>query len=401
MDFSVIELDAEHRKLQSDARAFAEQYLTEEVRQHEFATGDGWNEKVHLAMAERGWVLPDLPVERGGVGMDALGRRILELELMKAELPWATLDTTRWVATAVEQYAPDAIRDEVIAGTAAGRYRHCLGYTEPDGGSDIAGAKTRAVRDGDDWVINGSKMFTTGAHNCQYTFLITRTDPQAPKHRGLTMFLVPLDSNGIEIQGIRAFSGERTNIVYYDDVRVSDDYRIGEVNQGWTVLRGALDTEHGIGQEAVGLEDASVGVKVAHQLYLALKAAARWAATPGAGGIRPGDDGLVCYRLGSVALQLEAALHTPNAAGKVKCAETMVQGAAELLDLLGPAGLLSRGSPGAIGNGRVEFTHRYAQGAATYGGTVEVFRNIIAEFDLGLPRTKLPGSKTFLPHSAS
>ena len=114
----------------------------------------------------------------------------------------------------------------------SGHVRLCLGYTEPEGGSDVATCKTRAVRDGDCWVINGSKMFTTGAHNCQYVFLITNTDPDAPKHKSLTMFLVPLDSPGIEIQGIRTVDGDRTNIVYYSDVRVDDKYRLGEVNDG-------------------------------------------------------------------------------------------------------------------------------------------------------------------------
>ena len=95
------------------------------------------------------------------------------------------------------------------------------------------------------WVINGSKMFTTGAHNCQYVFLITNTDPAAPKHKSLTMFLVPLDTPGIEIQGIRTVDGDRTNIVYYSDVRVDDKYRLGEVNGGWTVVREPLNAEHG------------------------------------------------------------------------------------------------------------------------------------------------------------
>jgi len=88
-------------------------------------------------------------------------------------------------------------------------------------------------------------MFTTGAHNCQYVFLITNTAPDAPKHKSLTMFLVPLDTPGIEIQGIRTVDGDRTNIVYYSDVRVDDKYRLGEVNAGWTVLREPLNAEHG------------------------------------------------------------------------------------------------------------------------------------------------------------
>ena len=99
-------------------------------------------------------------------------------------------------------------------------------------------------------------MFTTGAHNCQYVFLITNTDPDAPKHKSLTMFLVPLDLPGIEIQGIRTVDGDRTNIVYYSDVRVDDKYRLGDVNGGWTVLREPLNAEHGaVDADADGLQD--------------------------------------------------------------------------------------------------------------------------------------------------
>ena len=108
-------------------------------------------------------------------------------------------------------------------------------------------------------MINGSKMFTTGAHNCQYVFLITNTDPDAPKHKSLTMFLVPLDAPGIEIQGIRTVDGDRTNIVYYSDVRVDDKYRLGEVNGGWTVVREPLNAEHGaVDAAADGLQDVSI-----------------------------------------------------------------------------------------------------------------------------------------------
>ena len=101
------------------------------------------------------------------------------------------------------------------------------------------------ARRSDGWIINGSKMFTSNAHNAQYVFLVTNTDPDAPKHQSLTMFLVPLDTPGVEIQPLRTVDGDRTNITYYSDVRVDDKYRIGEVNGGWTVLREALNDEHG------------------------------------------------------------------------------------------------------------------------------------------------------------
>ena len=117
------------------------------------------------------------------------------------------------------------LKDEVLPKCCRASYRLCLGYTEPEGGSDIATCKTRAVRDGDGWIINGSKMFTSNAHNAQYVFLITNTDPDAPKHQSLTMFLVPLDTPGVEIQPIRTVDGDRTNITYYSDVRIDDKYR--------------------------------------------------------------------------------------------------------------------------------------------------------------------------------
>src|ERR1700737_5537851 len=151
--------------------------------------------------------------------------------------------------------------EEVLPKVFSGEVRLCLGYTEPEGGSDVATCKTRAVReaDGSSWVINGSKMFTTGAHNCQYVFLITNTAPEAPKHKSLTMFLVPLDSPGVDIQGIRTVDGDRTNIVSYSDVRVDDKYRLGEVNAGWTGLREPLNTEHGAVSAAPdGLQDTSI-----------------------------------------------------------------------------------------------------------------------------------------------
>ena len=187
----------------------------------------------------------------------------------------------------------------MLPGVFSGHVRLCLGYTEPEGGSDIATCKTRAVRDGDDWVINGSKMFTTGAHNCQYVFLITNTDPDAPKHKSLTMFLVPLNSPGIEIQGIRTVDGDRTNIVYYSDVRVDDKYRLGEVNGGWTVLREPLNAEHGaVAAAPDGLQDTSIMMHQAGFMAAGGGQSRCAGGRPDPDGRRPIDDGRSAYRLG-------------------------------------------------------------------------------------------------------
>ncbi|MCW2907518.1 MAG: acrC 8 [Actinomycetia bacterium] len=400
MDFSRVELTPQQQSFAGVVRATLGQLMTPDVREHERETGDGFSEKVHLALAERGWLTPAWPVSEGGAGLDPICQRLLELELERHDVPDITAGTTLLVWTAVEKFAEPELRGKLKAGVAAGTARFCLGYTEPDGGSDIAAAKVRAVRDGDEWVLNGSKIFTTGAHNCQYTFLITRTDPDLPKHKGLTMFLVPLDTPGIEIQGIRAFSGERTNIVYYDDARISDRYRLGGVNDGWAVLHGPLDEEHSIGDGEDGLADLSIGRHFLRPLEAALDSAIGWARDSArADGSRPADDPAVLARLGRVATEIEAGMCTPGPMGRVKGSLALVEGAAELIDLTAPLGVLSPGAPGAPGDGSIDYAHRFAQGTATYGGTIEVFRTIIAQHVLGLPRPGYPGSKVFLPRS--
>jgi alkylation response protein AidB-like acyl-CoA dehydrogenase len=394
MDFSVVELDDDLASFVTDVREFIDRYVTEEVHEEERRTGGSFNLKLHKALGAKGWIVPRSPVEKGGAGLDRVRERILELELERADTPTITLGTTRLVLSAVEKYAVPELAAELLAKVASGDARFCLGYTEPDGGSDIAAAKTRAVRDGDEWVINGQKIFTTGAQNCQYTFLITRTDPDAPKHKGLTMFLVPLDTAGVEIGPIHTVGGERTNVVYYADVRISDRYRLGSVNGGWAVLRGPLDEEHfGAGHDD-GLSDLGIGSNWARLQGRNVQAAVRWACTGRPDGTRPIDDPIVRARLGQAALDVEAALATPGPMGRVSVSEVLIKGSAELMDLLGPRALLPHGAEGCLEDGRFEYAHRFAQGTAIYGGTTEVFRNIIAQHVLGLPRPVYPGSKT-------
>lgn len=394
MDFGLVPLTPEQEAFAAEVRAFLDETITPDVLDAEHETGDGFHERVHLALGARGWLTPDWPVADGGAGLDDVCCQILQRELAARHVPTITAGTTALIWPAVAQYAEPGLRAEVKEGVAAGTVRMCLGYTEPDGGSDIAAAKVRAVRDGEDWVLNGSKIFTTGAHNCQYVFLLTRTAPELPKHKGLTMFLVPLDTPGITIAAVRTFGGERTNIVYYDDARIADRYRLGGVNEGWTVVHGPLDAEHGQGS---GVSDPSIGTSWVRVLREALDAAATWAARPGPDGRRPADDPAVLARLGRVAADIEAAEITPGPFGRVKGSEVLIRHAAELTDLVGPAALLSRGAPLAPGDGAIDYAHRFAQGTATYAGTVEVFRIMIATRVLGLPRLTYPGSREFLP----
>ncbi|MCW2624264.1 acyl-CoA dehydrogenase family protein, partial [Mycobacterium sp.] len=296
----------------------------------------------------------------------------------------------------VEKFGSPELKADVMPRVFSGHVRLCLGYTEPQGGSDVATCKTRAVRDGDSWVVNGSKMFTTGAHNCQYVFLITNTDPDAPKHKSLTMFLVPLDSPGIEIQGIRTVDGDRTNIVYYSDVRVDDKYRLGEVNDGWTVVREPLNVEHGAVDVAPdGLQDVSIMMHQAGFMVDAVDKAAAKVAEKDQNGRRLIDDASVAYRLGRSAARMEAALSAQTIFGRVALAQTMRDISPDLMDILGTASTLPVGTDGAADDGASEYVYRFAPLVGIYGGTLEVFRNMIGQYVLGLgkPNYSPPAQK--------
>jgi alkylation response protein AidB-like acyl-CoA dehydrogenase len=384
MDFARVALSDDDLAFQDEARAFLKGHVTDEVLRRDRETGDNFDEGVHLALGAAGYLAAEWKPERDG-GFGAVRGRVWQLEKRRAHVPWVTSGTTAMIARSVAKYGSPEVLAEVLPRVYSGQVRLCLGYTEPEGGSDVATCKTRAVRDGDDWVINGSKMFTTGAHVCQYVFLITNTDPDAPKHKSLTMFLVPLDSPGIEIQGVRTVDGDRTNIVYYSDVRVDDKYRLGEVNGGWTVVREPLNVEHGaVDADANGLQDIAIMIHQAGFMVTACDKAAQVVGTADPNGRRAIDDGSVAYRLGRSIARMEAAVSTPNIFGRVALAQTMRDVAPDLMDLLGPASALPAGTDGAIDDGTAEYVYRFAPLVGIYGGTLEVFRNIIAQYVLGL-----------------
>jgi len=391
MDFSRVELSAEDQAFLDETRAFITKHVTDEVlhRQREF--GENFDEQVHLALGEAGYLASDWQLESEG-GFSSVRRRIFHLEIARAHTPWYHWGTTSVVARLVQRFGAPELADKVVPGVLSGEIRLCLGYTEPEGGSDVATCKTRAVRDGDAWILNGSKMFTSNAQNAKYVFLLTNTDPQGPKHKNLTMFLVPLDTPGIAIQPIRTLDGDRTNIVYYSDVRVDDFYRIGEVNGGWTVMRSALDSEHGIvDPEDHGLQ--YIAAMSAHGDVMAEVAdtVATMVAQPGPDGRRPLDDESVKYRLGRSFARMEAALSTPGMFGRVAIAQTMRDISPDLMDILGTASALPTDTQASASDGAAEHLYRLALPVGVYGGTLEVFRNMIAQHALGLGRPNYRG----------
>ncbi|WP_445167523.1 acyl-CoA dehydrogenase family protein [Mycolicibacterium sp. Dal123E01] len=377
MDFSRVELACEDEEFQSELRAHLTDLMTEDVILHDRETGENFHEGLHLALADLGYLARDFNTEADG-GFNALQRRIFELEIGRVHAPWFHWPTTMMVAKTLVKFADPDLLAELMPEVLAGRTRLCLGYTEPEGGSDVATVKTKAARDGDAWIINGAKMFTSNAHNAQYVFLITNSDPEAPKHKNLTMFLVPMDSAGVEVQGIRTVDGDRTNITYYSDVRVDDKYRIGEVNGGWAVLRDALNSEHGtVDRNTEGLE--KLATMTEHILLTA-------EAVDGVAAVAQVDDDSVAYRLGRAAARLEAALSAPAMSGRVLIAQTMRDITPDLMDILGAAASLPVDTKGAADNGGAEYIFRLASPVGIYGGTLEVFRNMIAQQILGLGR---------------
>lgn len=389
MDFSRVALSAEDKAFQEQTRALLGVLVTDEVRRRDRESGENFDEHVHLALGEAGYLAGDWKLESEG-GFSPVRRRIFELEISRAYTPWYHWGTTSVVARLVQQFGAPELSGRVLPGVLSGKIRLCLGYTEPEGGSDVATCKTRAVRDASGaWIINGSKMFTSNAQNAQYVFLLTNTDPQGPKHKNLTMFLVPLDSPGIEIQGIHTVDGDRTNIVYYSDVRVDDLYRIGEVNGGWTVMRSALDSEHGVvDPEDHGLQN--IAAMSGHGLLMAEAVDTVAALVSGAesNGRRLVDDGSVKYRLGRSVARMEAALSTPGMFGRVAIAQTMRDISPDLMDVLGAASALPTDAQGSVDDGVTEYLFRLALPTGIYGGTLEVFRNMIAQHALGLGRPR-------------
>ncbi len=396
MDFTSVDLTEAQQAFRDELRAWLDEHLTPEVRARTRAAAGNYDEEFFLALGSKGWLEPRWRKDEGGAELDDVCNRILQTELRERDAPVIILGTTDLVWPAIAASGDPGLWEELKPGVADGTVRFALGYTEPDGGSDIANASTRAVQDGDEWVINGQKIFTSNAQYATHVFLITRTDPSLPKHKGMTMFLVPTSSPGFERQPLPTIGDETTNVSFYTDIRLPDRYRIGEVNNGWSVLHGPLDAEHSMGASASKLDDASIGTGLMHPLNKGVKAAVRWAKDAPDGDGPMIDDSTFLAGIGRILVEMEAGTCTPGPMGRVMGSDVARLACERLIDLVGPEATLPYGADGAIGEGAIEFAHRDAQHTATPGGTVEVFRTIIAQHDLGLPRPEYPGRKVYL-----
>jgi alkylation response protein AidB-like acyl-CoA dehydrogenase len=379
-------LDPELEQFQQRVHDHMTAAMTPELEEKIYTTGVFHDSGFTRGLAEKGWYASDLS---GGQKLSAFQTMILIAELHLADAPMYLGETTRMVASVIRQVGTPFVQERVLAGAAKGDVTIALGFSEPECGSDVAAASTRAERDGEGWVINGSKMFTTNGHIADYVFLLTRTDPSQPKHKGLTMFLVPTDSDGFEAQAVWTLSGERTNITFYSDLRIKDEWRIGEVNGGWSVLLLALEDEHASGW----------GPHIARLLGHAEAWATESADESGATRINDPD---VRRRLGRAATEVEVShLLLSRCAwleetgqksvaegpmSKLFSTEALERASQDFNEMIGPDALRSPFDPTAPQNGQIQQIMRFSLGTTIYAGTSEVQRTIIAQRGLGLPR---------------
>jgi alkylation response protein AidB-like acyl-CoA dehydrogenase len=387
MDFR---FDPETEAFRTHVRDFIREHLDPEIVERAHATGTMHDWDFHRALCAKGYLAAGWPKEVGGLGRSAIDQCVLAQELYGSGAPIDGLTIAAMVGATLMLRGTDEQKAEVVPRILAGEVMCCLGYSEPDAGSDVAAVSTKAVRDGDHWVIDGQKMFTTMAHEAHYVFLLARSNPEVPKHKGLTMFLVPMDTPGIEITPVETMGGERTNITFYNEVRVPDSARVGDIDAGWSVMHSALVYER-----------TSANWGEPHHL---VESVARWALATGPDGGRPIDDPALRATLARATTELEVGRlllfraawlssqgQVPQVEGsmaKLHITETFVRTSSALLDALGTAGLLPGGEPGTVLAGLVEHAFRHSVVTTIYGGSSEVQREIIAGAGLALPRAR-------------
>ncbi len=366
-------------------RIFVE-HATPERCETQFNSDDFFDPELYRKLAAVNLLYPDWPVEHGGSACDRFS--VAAIKKVFTEFDWGhvVISVSDMLGKMVLHFGSDQAKAEILPRLAAAEAYGSLGYSEPSCGSDIFAARTKAVRDGDDWIIDGQKMFTSQGHIAQYALMLTRTGED--KHGGVTLFALPLDSPGYRCDEIKTIGDERTNTTFYESVRVSDAYRLGEVNGGVKVLAAALTMEQGSGDHYVGA--------IKHMLVSAVE----WARTASRGGKPAIEDSRIRSTLARSATRLEVVdvLSRRTAWGfgvgksrkhygptaKLFGSESWIVCGSELMALAAPDTLLQ----GYTSTGRIEKEYRRSVPSTIYAGTSEVQRSLVAEAGLGLPRTR-------------
>lgn len=388
-----IDLTTEQRKFRDELRAYFAKMMTPALLAELAENMEGGGPEFRRAMQQMGkdgllglsW-----PKEYGGQERSPIEQFLFadEVQATGFPLPFLTLNT---VGPTLMQYGSEAQRRHFLPKILAGEVFFAIGYSEPEAGTDLASLRTSAVRDGDDWVIHGQKMWTSLAHYADYVWLAARTDPEKKKHRGLSIFLVPTSAPGYSRQPIRTVGGIGTNATFYDGVRVPAENLIGGEGNGWRLITGQLNYER-ISLSTVGRSRRN------------LEAVTDWARTTRVDGTPLIEKSWVQHNLARVHAKLEvlrlmnwkqawaAAKGQPHMADssaiKVFGSELQIEIYRALLEVLGAAGLVERGSPGALLQGRIESSYRNSLILTFGGGTNEIQRDIIAMAGLGMPNYK-------------
>jgi alkylation response protein AidB-like acyl-CoA dehydrogenase len=342
----------------------------------------------HKKLFDKGWWAIGWPPEYGGLGKRAVEQFIFIEEMERVGAPGMRLSVTS-VAPAIMRAGTDAQKKEWLPKILSGEADFAVAYSESEAGTDLAALKTKAELDGDEWVINGQKMWNTGAHTATHNWVAVRTEPDAPKHRGISMMIVPMDRPGITVQGITTWSKIRTNAVFFEDVRVPRDHLVGERGMGFYYAMMALDFER-IALGSVGL---------LRRFFEELLAFVRRTKRDG----KPlGSIPWVRRALADLEMRIEVGRQigllnawmidqgeVPTKEGsmaKVYVTELNAHLAATGMEILGLAGQLAPDDPAAPLHGRLQWLYTTAPLQRFGGGTNEVQRMIVAQRGLGLPR---------------
>ncbi len=381
------DLGDDARAITAEINAFFEKNVTPQMREKFHYSWEGYNPEIHRKLAEAKLLFPGLPKEMGERGL-APYAKIAAMDAFEHQgYNTPAANVAQMVALIIHRFGSDELKKEVLTKLMAGEAIASLGYSEPGSGSDVFAAQCKATRESDgSWRIDGTKMFTSGANLASYVLMLCRTNPDVPKHKGLTMFIVPLKAEGVTIQPVYTFQDERTNITFYDGVRIPDSWRLGEVDGGVRTMSASLELEHGGGFSKV----MRAMLKAAEQLCRELQRDGKpLIESPSAQSrLARSMANLWVSDMITFRAQWTIAEKKPNHAfgpmAKLFSSEKFLTDARDLLDLTAPHSLSKRTGPA----GFLNQCYRHAQGTTIYGGTSEVHRSMIAERALELPRTR-------------
>ena len=383
----------EEEAFRQEVRTFLEAELPEDWDYDPFELHDEiWDfaRDFTRKLAERKWVAPAWPAEYGGLGLDFMKQVVLSEEMAYRRAPNTSLIGVTYAGPTIIVYGNEEQKRQFLPGITSGDIVGCQGYSEPNAGSDLASLQARALKDGDDYVINGTKIWSSSAHKANWCFFLARTDLDAPKHKGISYFICPMDTPGITVNPLVNMADEHNfNEIVFDNVRVPRKYMVGEENNGWYIGMTTLDFERSNISTAAGYR------RTFEQLLT-------YCAGTKLNGRRVVDQPGIRPRLAETAIEIEVGRYLsyrvasmqarsliPNyesSAAKVYHSEAGQRLARTGLHIMGLYGPLREGSPHARLRGRFARTYVTSLGSTIAAGTSEIQRNIIAQRGLGLPR---------------